>query len=745
MNIFDPFDSRSEVLLDLSGLWQMALCSKSEPDPSLKNFHWQPTTVPADIDQSQEFNGWVVYQKSFIAPANCLGQEANCELFIGEVGDTAEVFLNGGFVSRHGDFPPSFRYAKHYPLSVPLSRSSLRKGANFLFIKVYSPKKVQVGLRQGPVVIVDGERAAALNKLWVTKRIIVPIAGGIGLVLLAVLALLMTLGNKRSQESLFYLYANYCLAGGLFLVSFSEVPREYLSLTFAGYLHFALRVLFDWSLFELVHRYFKFPEKLLRWGRPAYILVLLTFCIQYILNEMGYAGVGGRTGFDGAFIVMRLAFPLLVLPMAMGFSGALVQKGLIGRRTFLVAFSLLLPMQISDILVFHQVHVTSYFVKSYPFFIGIIFLWALLELRKENWRRLFVLEQESEFIDRFRGKAAQVAHDIRSPLMALDTLKTLVGKKLPESQRLLLSASIDRIQGICNELTQKPTIDESQRVEVLPCVSVLQPIVTEKQLNPVERMPKLSMEISKSAYDAFVKVNEHTFKRVISNVIDNAIQATQKMRDGSAREIVIKVSANRTKVMIQVNDNGCGICPSRLESIFEKGVSHGKKTGSGLGLYHAKQSLIEWKGDIRIESEPGKGARVFIELPKSVPPNWYVGELSMNALRVVVLDDDPSIHQVWESRLVSFAGKILHFYSAHELHKWLETENTEGILFLLDYELIGETMTGLTLIEEYAIGPQSVLVTSHNSEGDIRERCQKASVKILPKSLAPYVPIHTVH
>jgi hypothetical protein len=62
-------------------------------------------------------------------------------------------------------------------------------------------------------------------------------------------------------------------------------------------------------------------------------------------------------------------------------------------------------------------------------------------------------------------------------------------------------------------------------------------------------------------------------------------------------------------------------------------------------------------------------------------------------------------------------------------------------LFLIDYELIGESETGISIIERLGIKDQSILVTSHFEETSLREACEKLRIKLIPKGMAALAPI----
>jgi signal transduction histidine kinase len=73
-----------------------------------------------------------------------------------------------------------------------------------------------------------------------------------------------------------------------------------------------------------------------------------------------------------------------------------------------------------------------------------------------------------------------------------------------------------------------------------------------------------------------------------------------------------------------VRDHGIGIAPehqSRIFQRFERAVSERHYGGFGLGLWIVKQIVESLGGDIRVESQPGKGATFTVALPLEPPPS----------------------------------------------------------------------------------------------------------------------------
>ncbi len=108
--------------------------------------------------------------------------------------------------------------------------------------------------------------------------------------------------------------------------------------------------------------------------------------------------------------------------------------------------------------------------------------------------------------------------------------------------------------------------------------------------------------------------------RAVLNVVTNAIDATAENDAGNRRvEVVSSYSAEEAKAWIAVTDNGSGITPEQMSTLFSPFISHKKGRGTGLGLPVSQKILNEHGGRILVESEPGQGSRFVLELPAVSP------------------------------------------------------------------------------------------------------------------------------
>jgi signal transduction histidine kinase len=370
------------------------------------------------------------------------------------------------------------------------------------------------------------------------------------------------------------------------------------------------------------------------------------------------------------------------------------------------------------------------------------------------------LVKEAEDASRLKAyeqMASQVAHDIRSPLAALSTLENeLCG--LPEDTRILARKSIMRIRDIANNLLQKNSlgkgasgkaqiqkVEESTSLQPEHVPTLIESVISEvRQKYSSRRDLVIESDISVAAMCCFVSVCPGDFQRVLSNLLVNAVESIDK--PGGVVKASVQTECSEF-LTLTVSDNGSGIPEHILPTLGERGVTF-KEGGSGYGLHYSKISVANWNGQLIIDSKTGVGTEIKIKLPLASKPEWFASVIEIGLSdSIVVLDDDESIHQVWEKRigpvLKDRGTEIIHFNCADELKSWWQshTKPNPNILFLVDFELNRQTQTGLDLIAELGIESKSILVTSRSEESSIRARCISLGLQILPKSLAPYVNI----
>ncbi len=339
----------------------------------------------------------------------------------------------------------------------------------------------------------------------------------------------------------------------------------------------------------------------------------------------------------------------------------------------------------------------------------------------------------------------QLAHDIRSPLSALDmSVKSL--DAVEPSQKQLIRSAINRIHDIANNLAGKSeTLENNNAVESSLLSSVLSQIISEKRteyrnLNNII----IDFPFSIREYGLFSNISSFELKRIISNLINNSIEANNK----DEGHVEVRLQNTESINQIIITDNGKGITKENIEKIFDEGVSIDKAEGTGLGLHHAKSVIESWDGSITCKSELGAGTSFIISLPKALESKDFVKEINLDpSLDVVIVDDDFSIHQVWKGRLESLnfsIDNISMFSDPEKFLSWYKDNKSEDTTYLFDYEFLGHDLNGLTLMDTVA-ADKKYLVTSRYEEAHIKEKCQKESIGLIDKGMIGFIPINLIN
>ncbi len=371
------------------------------------------------------------------------------------------------------------------------------------------------------------------------------------------------------------------------------------------------------------------------------------------------------------------------------------------------------------------------------------------KLAIENTAHKHALKEQEKFIK----IANQVAHDIRSPSAALAMLATAC-VTLPEKDRTILRTAVGRIEDIAHYLLaqyKKPNdkSPESKKDAIQPLLvsTHLLEILTEKKYHHQHLAITFDTKINQSGSFAFIYIKPSAFDRMLSNLLNNAIQAV----DPKTGAIELELTASEAQIELSIQDNGKGIPSSILEKINNNlAITAGKKEGHGIGLTQVRDTLARYNGRFTIDSIAGKGTRITLTFPQVAAPNWITAsQITLNAQdQVLILDDDPAIHGAWDARLLPLKKEfpdlsIKHFTEGSEVLNYLDTlsETQKKRLFLLsDYELIGQSNNGLQIIEESNLA-RTLLVTSHYANPELQAQAIKIGTSILPKALASEIAL----
>jgi len=111
-----------------------------------------------------------------------------------------------------------------------------------------------------------------------------------------------------------------------------------------------------------------------------------------------------------------------------------------------------------------------------------------------------------------------------------------------------------------------------------------------------------------------VRVQKIKLVRIVSEVLKNAVEAVEGQR--SKGRIGLNSRVEGDSVVIEITDNGIGIPPQHLDSLFTQGFSTKNRLYEGFGLHNCANAVMEMNGKLTITSEgEGRGATATIVLP----------------------------------------------------------------------------------------------------------------------------------
>lgn len=225
--------------------------------------------------------------------------------------------------------------------------------------------------------------------------------------------------------------------------------------------------------------------------------------------------------------------------------------------------------------------------------------------------------------------AVRVAHDIRAPLMALKIAASEHESKSAESRSLIEAATL-RISAIADDLLKRSRADASGSV---PAPSPLQTTLEEKSLQAaIQEIIREKAMTSPSDILFDVRppnilpgvtqtLSSHDFERVLSNLLQNAIEAAVLKNDPHSKpRITVETLEAESEVAVTIRDNGVGIPKDVLPRIGDVGFSYGKQGGNGVGLSSARRWAEARGGSLDIRSLEGTGTEVRVTLPRQQTP-----------------------------------------------------------------------------------------------------------------------------
>ncbi len=443
---------------------------------------------------------------------------------------------------------------------------------------------------------------------------------------------------------------------------------------------FVLDIVFLWYITEFVRESAEVSTKLTKIFTIFFVASTVFITVASGMGQMFYFenGVYKEGPLYGVYLLINLLCSVCCFVVYLGYVRYLDGHDRIASLTYII-----FPWIGAGINFFYES-----FTYTYPAFtLSLIMLYVMIQserqskLEREKLSNYYHAKIVAEAANRAKSDFLfNMSHDIRTPMNAIIGFTDIAEKHIDEKDRVLDSLSKVRLSSehllsLINDVLDMSRV-ESEREEIKEEITCID---TEKNnlfnlLNGSAEEKNITL---KSVVDS--SVTHHWFyadrlhvMRVLTNIVSNSLKYTNP--GGKVELLAEELPCERegyARYRYTVSDTGIGMSEEFLEHIFEpfsRAESSTKSgvTGTGLGMAITKKIVDLMGGTISIESKPGQGTKVRIELENKIS-------------EPVEQKDDTQ-----EKAVVSLEGKKILLVDDNELNREIAKEILEDAGILVD-------------------------------------------------------------
>ena len=271
----------------------------------------------------------------------------------------------------------------------------------------------------------------------------------------------------------------------------------------------------------------------------------------------------------------------------------------------------------------HFPEMSSYIFSSVRFMIpSIIFTIVLLITFLFTIVVIFRQKRYTEIKNDFINN---MTHELKTPIASISLAAQMMNDdSVAKSEQMtkhlsgVITDESKRLRFLVEKVLQMSMFDKKSidfKKKELDLNEIVENIAQSFNLRVEHTGGKIYTEIE--AVDSAIFVDEVHFQNAITNLMDNAVKYRKQ---DEPLDIYIRTWNDNEKLYLSIRDNGQGIKKENLKKIFDKfyrvhtGNKHDVK-GFGLGLAYVKKVIDLHQGEIKCESEYGKGTKFTISLP----------------------------------------------------------------------------------------------------------------------------------
>ena len=240
-------------------------------------------------------------------------------------------------------------------------------------------------------------------------------------------------------------------------------------------------------------------------------------------------------------------------------------------------------------------------------------------LRAINYEGVAFVVDISERKEAEKQREIFLGHELKTPLAAIKGFSQLLLKRLEKSaDKEILSYlqrignKVDGLSQLISDLTDLTRLRAGQlefREEVFDFDTLIKEIVADSQT-----LTTTHQIVLRGKTNRLVLADKTRISQVVLNLLSNAVKYSPE-----AEEVIVRLSSDKGKLVVSVQDFGFGIPSDDQEKIFQpffrSAVSQNEVGGVGLGLYISQQIARHYGGELSLKSEMGEGTTFTFSLP----------------------------------------------------------------------------------------------------------------------------------
>lgn len=384
----------------------------------------------------------------------------------------------------------------------------------------------------------------------------------------------------------------------------------------------------------------------------------------------------------------------------------------------------------------------------------------LVDQLKQTLDELKIAKEKAEESDRLKTAFLNnLSHEIRTPLNGIIGFTNLLYEMNPTAEDKLnfvtiINRSGQQLLAIIDDILSIATIEAGQaelKMQELNIPECLEEMKNEYQGLIDEKDVSIHFNANIEPEQSFGLLDESKFRRILRNLLDNAVKFTDK---GS---IDINCEVRNDIISFTIKDTGIGIAEENHKKIFDRfmQINGGRNRvyqGNGLGLTIAKAYVELMGGKISVESTLGKGAKFSFAIPfktstlrsQKAEEKTNTGIPNLKSKTILVAEDELSNYLLVEMILRPTNANLIHVTNGKEAVE-LCKNNPAIDLVLMDIKM--PVMNGLMatkIIKQQNHLLPVIALTAYAQTGDRELALNNGCDEHLPKPITKKELLHAI-